>query len=68
MNLLSLYQKMRQNPMSLLQSRYQIPQGMNDPNEIIQHLLNSGQVSQAQVNQAMNMRSNPMVQHLMNMK
>lgn len=68
MNLLSLYQKMRQNPMSLLQSRYQIPQGMNDPNEIIQHLLNSGQVSQAQVNQAMNMRSNPMVQQLMNMK
>ena len=68
MNLLGLYQKMRQNPMSLLQSRYQIPQGMNDPNEIIQHLLNSGQVSQAQVNQAMNMRSNPMVQQLMNMK
>jgi hypothetical protein len=41
---------------------------MNDPNEIIQHLLNSGQVSQAQVNQAMNMRNNPMIQQLINMK
>ena len=59
---------MKQNPMSLLQSNYQIPQGMNDPNEIIQHLLNSGQVSQAQVNQAMNMRNNPMIQQLINMK
>ncbi len=59
---------MKQNPMSLLQSKYQIPQGMNDPNEIIQHLLNSGQVSQAQVNQAMNMRTNPMIQQLINMK
>ncbi len=44
--------------------RYNIPQGMNDPNAIIQHLLNTGQVSQAQVNQIMQMRNNPQIQNL----
>ena len=67
-NPLMMLMQLKQNPSAVLASRFNIPQGMNDPNEIIQHLLNSGQVSQAQVNQAMNMRSNPMVQQLMNMK
>lgn len=65
MNLLSLYQQLRANPMALLQSRYKIPNNLSDPNDIIQHLLNSGQVSQAQVNRAMSMRNDPMVQQLM---
>lgn len=65
MNLLSLYQQMKANPMAVLQSRYQIPPNMTNPNDIIQHLLNSGQVSQAQVNRAMSMRNDPMVQQLM---
>lgn len=68
MNLIQLYQQLRSNPMKTLQSKYNIPQGMTDPNEIIQHLLNSGQVSQTQVNQAMNMRNNPMIQQLFNMR
>lgn len=46
--------------------RYNIPQGMNDPNAIIQHLLNTRQVSQAQVNQVMQLRNNPQVQSLFN--
>lgn len=50
----------KQNPMAMLSKRFNIPQGMNDPNAIIQHLLNTGQVSQAQVNNAMQMRDNPM--------
>jgi hypothetical protein len=33
---------------------------MNDPNQIIQHLLNTGQVTQQQVNNAMQMRNHPM--------
>jgi hypothetical protein len=33
---------------------------MNDPNQIIQHLLNTGQVSQQQVNKAMQLRNHPM--------
>lgn len=56
---------MKMNPIGFLQKRYNIPENMTDPNDIIQHLLNSGQVSQTQVNNAMNMRNNPMIQQLM---
>lgn len=41
------------NIMSMLNSRFNIPPGMNDPNAILQHLLNTGQVSQEQLNKAM---------------
>ena len=54
-----MYQQFRQNPMAMLSQKYNIPQNLNDPNEIIQHLLNTGQVSQSQVNQAMSMKDNP---------
>ena len=54
----------RQNPMAMLSRRFNIPQGMNDPNEIIQHLLNTNQVSQMQVNNAMRMRDNPLFKGL----
>ncbi len=66
--LMSMYQQMRSNPMQVLSRRFNIPQDVDvkDPNAILQHLLNSGQVSQAQVNNVMNMRSNPIVQMLMN--
>lgn len=66
MNLLSLFNQFKVNPMSILQQKFQIPADMNDPNQIIQHLLNTGQVSQQQVNQAMGMRNNPMIQQLFN--
>lgn len=58
MQLAQMYSQFRQNPMSFLGRRYNIPQNVNDPQEIIQHLLNSGQVSQEQVNRAMQMRNN----------
>lgn len=61
-NLFQLAQQFQQNPMALLRSRYNIPQNLQDPNAIIQHLLNTGQVSQQQVNQAMQMRNNPAIQ------
>lgn len=69
-NILSLYQTLRQNPMQVLAQRFNIPQGLNlnDPNAIIQHLINSGQVSQQQVNNAMNLRNDPMVKQLMQRK
>lgn len=53
------------NPMAMLTQKYNIPQDMNNPDDILQHLLNSGQVTQAQVNQAMSMRNNPAIQMLM---
>jgi len=65
-NMINMLTQLKNNPVGLLSQRYNIPQGMNNPNDIIQHLLNTGQVSQQQVNQAMQMKNNPMIQMLMN--
>lgn len=50
-------QNLKQNPMQfLIQKKFNVPQDIaNDPNAIIQHLMNSGQVSQQQYNRAMQM-------------
>jgi hypothetical protein len=46
--------QMKRNPMQFLtQKGFNIPQNMNDPNAIIQYLMNTGQVSQTQYDQAM---------------
>jgi hypothetical protein len=68
--LMNMYQQLRSNPIQMLARRYNLPQGMNmnNPNDIIQHLLNTGQINQAQVNQLMGMRNNPMIQQLMQRK
>lgn len=63
-NMFELAKQFQSNPMQLLSQKYNIPQNLNNPNEIIQHLLNTGQVSQAQVNRAMQMRNNPIIQQL----
>ena len=41
-------------------------QGVNSPDDLAQLLLNSGKVSQAQVNQAKQMWSNPQIQQRIN--
>lgn len=58
MNFMQMLQQLRQNPMQMLAQRFNVPQNMNlnNPNEILQYLLNSGQISQNQVNQANAMR------------
>ena len=58
-DIMNFYQKFRQNPMQMLNQKFNIPQNINvnDPNDIIQHLLNTGQISQEQVNNAMKMRN-----------
>lgn len=63
---MNLYQRFQQNPMQMLSKRFNIPENINSPNDIIQHLLNSGQVTQEQVNQVMQMRNHPMIQRLLN--
>lgn len=52
--LMQMLQQFRQNPMQYLaKSRFNIPANIaNDPNAILQHLLSTGQVNQAQMNQA----------------
>lgn len=45
--------QLKSNPMGLLSQRFNIPEGVNvnDPNSIINHLINSGQVQQSQIDQ-----------------
>lgn len=60
MNVLQAFgmlQQIKQNPMSLLSQKFNIPEGVNlsDPNEIIKHLVNSGQVQQSEIDNIKNM-------------
>ena len=51
-----LISQIRQNPAGMLQQAgLNIPSGMNDPQQILQHLLNSGQVPQQRYQQIMQM-------------
>lgn len=57
-NPLQMLQQLKANPMQfLMQKRMNLPQGMsmNDPQAILNHLLQTGQVSQQQINQAYQM-------------
>jgi hypothetical protein len=68
--IMSMYQQLRSNPMQMLARRFNMPQNMNmnNPNDIIQHLLNTRQISQQQLNAVVGMRNNPMIQQLMQKK
>lgn len=50
----SMLQQFKANPAQfLMQRKFNVPANIaSDPNAIIQHLLSTGQISQAQVNQA----------------
>lgn len=50
MQLISAYRQFTQNPMYYL-SGMNVPQGMTDPKQIVQHLMNNGQMTQQQFNQ-----------------
>ena len=63
-NFLTTLNQFKQNPMAMLSRKYNIPHDMNDPNQILQHLLNSGQVTQEQVNRVMQMKNDPQFQKL----
>ena len=58
MNPMQMLQQLRQNPVQMLrQAGLNVPDNMNDPNQIIQHLMNSGQISQSQYTRAREMAS-----------
>lgn len=64
-NILGMLNSLMSNPMAMLtKNGFNLPQNMNDPQAIVQHLLNSGQITQDQVNQAMQMRDNPIFKGL----
>ena len=65
-DILSMMQNLMNNPMQvLMQKGFNLPENIgNNPQAIIQHLLNTNQITQDQLNQAMQMRGNPMFKGL----
>lgn len=60
MNLIQAFgmlSQIKQNPMGILSQRFNIPSdvNVNDPNEILKHLVNSNQVQQSQIDSIKNM-------------
>ena len=56
MNPMNLLQQLKSNPLQFLSERgAKLPQGLNDPNQIINHLMKTGQITQAQINKVANM-------------
>ena len=65
-DILSMMKNLMNNPMQvLMQKGFNLPENIgNNPQAIIQHLLNTNQITQDQLNQAMQMRGNPMFKGL----
>ena len=69
-SIMSQYGSFMQNPQALLKSRFNLPQNvnLNNPQEVMQSLLNNGSISQSQLNQANQMaqqiRNNPAFQNM----
>jgi hypothetical protein len=53
-NPMQLLQQMKANPAQMLQQRgFNIPAGMNDPQQMVNYLIQSGQRSQGMLNQVL---------------
>ena len=57
-NLAFMLMQFKQNPLGMLAQQFNIPMNLNDPNQILQHLLNTKQVSQEQVDGIMQLKNN----------
>lgn len=55
-NMMQMLSQLKSNPMALLQrAGFNIPANINGPQQIIQHLTQTGQINQNQLNQAQQM-------------
>ena len=55
-NPMAMMAQLKNNPLGALrQAGFNVPENMSNPQAIIQHLMNSGQVSQQQLTQAQQM-------------
>lgn len=55
-NPLNMVHQIKNNPAQFLATRgVNIPNGMNNPNDILNHLMSTGKVSQGRYNQAVSM-------------
>ena len=56
LNPMAMLSQLKSNPLGFLRQKgFNIPDNISDPNAIIQHLMNTGQINQAQYNQARQM-------------
>lgn len=56
MNPMAMLNQLKSNPLGMLRQRgFNVPDNLTDPNAIIQHLMNSGQINQQVYNQARQM-------------
>lgn len=55
-NMMQMLAQLKQNPMALLQrAGFNVPTNISDPQAIVQHLTQTGQINQNQLNQAQQM-------------
>ena len=55
---MQMVQQLKSNPMAMRARRFRLPQNLQDPNDILNYLVQSGQVSQQQINSAYQMAQN----------
>lgn len=59
MNQMPMLSQLMANPLGMLRKAgFNVPDNVSNPQAIIQHLMNSGQISQAQLTQAQQMAHN----------
>lgn len=57
LNMAQMIQQLKTNPVKMLSKRFNLPENApTNPQDLLQYLLDSGQVSQQQINNAMQMR------------
>ena len=69
-SMVNVYQQYRNNPMEAVRSMYDVPDDIDEsnPDAIIQHLYNTQQISQQQLNRINSLRNNPLISKLLGLK
>lgn len=65
-NIFNRIMQARQNPMAIISQRFKIPQYIQKPQDMAQYLLDSGQITQEQLNQSVRMSRSPEFKQFMN--
>jgi len=61
-NMISMMNQFKSKPSQFLSQKFNVPSDLNDPQKIIQHLLDTNQVTQAQIDA---IKGNPMIRQFL---
>lgn len=61
-NAINMMNQFKSNPSKFLSQKYKVPNELTDPEKIIQHLLDTEQVTQEQIDA---IKNNPMIKQLL---